>query len=71
MEICVAGALEKERYFGAATAQLHRCTCPVATLCFVSLLHWQKKEKKGKDKKRKGKERKKIGEKEKIDYLTF
>jgi hypothetical protein len=38
----------------------------LATLCFVSslhwlcfLLHWQKKEKKGKVKKRKGKERKK------------
>jgi hypothetical protein len=69
MEICAAaGGLEKEHYFGAATAQLYRCRCAVATLCFVSLFHClrfvaslaEKKKRKGKTKKKES-ERKKIG----------
>jgi hypothetical protein len=56
-DLC-SGGLEKERHFGAATAQLHRCRCPAATLCFVSLLHRQKKKRKGKTNKGK---REKIG----------
>jgi hypothetical protein len=56
MEICAAaGGLEKEHYFGAATAQLYRFHC----LRFVASLA-EKKEKKGKDKKKES-ERKKIG----------
>jgi hypothetical protein len=72
----VPRGLEKERYFGAATAQLHRCRCPVATLCFVSLLHWLRfvaslAEKKERERQKKESERKKIGGNEKIDYLFF
>jgi hypothetical protein len=71
-DLC-SGGLEKERYFGAAAAQLHRWRCPVATLClvslltgFVSLLHWQKKEKKAKDKKGKGKKENRGKEKNRL-----
>jgi hypothetical protein len=72
----VQRGLEKERYFGTATAQLHRCRCPVATLCFVSLLHWLRfvaslAEKKERERQIKESERKKIGGNEKIDYLFF
>jgi hypothetical protein len=54
MEICAAaGGLEKEHYFGAATAQLYRFHC----LRFVASLA-EKKKRKGKTKKKKVKERK-------------
>jgi hypothetical protein len=53
-DLC-SGGLEKERYFGAATAQLHRCRCPVATLRLISLLRWQKKRKERERQKKKGK----------------
>jgi hypothetical protein len=59
MEICAAaGGLEKEHYFGAATAQLYRCRCAVAALCFVASLAEKRKER---ERQKKESERKKIG----------
>jgi uncharacterized protein YpmS len=66
MEICAAGAWKRS----AILELLQLNSTGAATLCFVSLLHWQKKEKKGNDKK-KERERKKIGEKEKNRLSNF
>jgi hypothetical protein len=53
-DLC-SGGLEKERYFGAATAQLYRCS--YAMFRFVASLAEKRKERE-RQKKRKGKERK-------------